>query len=143
MPGGGQQGASLAGAGRRCVPSKSHASAAADRQARKRLDTQTLELIAGQVAWSLERNTLEAEKWLGGRPVKIIDGTPVSRCPDPPKNQSVWPQPSSQKPGCGFPLMKLVGLFSLSSGALLDHATANEHVHESQLFRHVAATASG
>ena len=109
-------------------------SAAAYCQARKRLDPETLELIAGQVTWSMERNTLEAEKWLGGRPVKIIDGTSVSM-PDTPENQSVWPQPSSQKPGCGFPLMKLVGLFSLSSGALLDHATANEHVHESQLFR--------
>lgn len=69
-------------------------SAAAYCQARKRLDSETLELIAGQVAWSLERNILAAEKWLGGRPVKIIDGTSVSM-PDTPENQSVWPQPSS------------------------------------------------
>ena len=31
--------------------------------------------------------------------------------------------------------MKLVGLFSLGSGALLEHATGDLHVHESPLFR--------
>ena len=87
-----------------------------------------------KVAHVLDRNTLTSEKWLHGRRVKIIDGTTVSM-PDTPENQSVWRQPSSQKSGCGFPLMKLTGLFSLGSGALLDHATSNEHVHESQLFR--------
>ena len=40
--------------------------------------------------------------------------------PDTPSNQSCWPQPSAQKPGQGFPVAKLVGLFSLSSGALLE-----------------------
>jgi hypothetical protein len=39
--------------------------------------------------------------------------------PDTLKNQKEYPQPSSQKPGCGFPLLRLVGLFSLASGALL------------------------
>ncbi len=55
--------------------------------------------------------------------------------PDTEANQNVWPQSTSQKPGLGFPLMKLVGLFSLSSGALLDHAVGNLQVHENQLFR--------
>ncbi len=109
-------------------------SASAYSQARSRFDKEVLEVIARQIAWSLDRNTLSAEKWLGKRTVKIIDGTSVSM-PDTPENQALWPQPSSQKPGCGFPLMKLTGLFSLSSGALIDHATSNEHVHESQLFR--------
>ncbi len=109
-------------------------SASAYSQARLRLDKQGLEVIAAQVAHVLDRNTLTREKWLHGRRVKIIDGTTVSM-PDTPENQAVWRQPSSQKSGCGFPLMKLTGLFSLGSGALLDHATSNEHVHESQLFR--------
>ena len=103
-------------------------------QARKRLDKDDLLAIAGQIAWSLGRHTHSSENWLEGRPVKIIDGTSVSM-PDTPENQAVWPQPSSQKPGCGFPLMKLTGLFSLGSGALIDHAISNQHVHESQLFR--------
>ncbi len=103
-------------------------------QARARLDPAALELIAQHLCWSLERNVLEEERWLGGRSVKIVDGTNLSM-PDTAANQALWPQPSSQKPGCGFPMMKLVGLFSLSSGALLESARGNLHVHESLLFR--------
>ena len=103
-------------------------------QARARLDSQTLKLIHDSLAWNLERNTLGAEQWLEGRVVKIVDGTMCSM-PDTAPNQERWPQSSWQKPGLGFPLMKLVGLFSLGSGALLEHTTGDLHVHESQLFR--------
>lgn len=103
-------------------------------QARARLDSQTLKLIHDSLAWNLERNTLGAEHWLEGRGVKIVDGTTCSM-PDTRANQQDWPQSSWQKPGLGFPLLKLVGLFSLGSGALLQYATGNLHVHESQLFR--------
>jgi len=103
-------------------------------QARARLDPAALELIAGHLSWSLERNVLNAERWLGGRAVKIVDGTGLSM-PDTPANQALWPQPSGQKPGGGFPQLKLVGLFSLSSGALLESVSGNLHVHESLLFR--------
>ena len=47
-------------------------------QARARLDPEVLELIAQHLCWSLERNVLEEERWLGGRPVKIVDGTNLS-----------------------------------------------------------------
>ena len=110
------------------------ASTSAYCQARARLDPATLEIIRAELAWSLERNVLNAERWVGGRPVKIVDGTGISM-PDTPENQALWPQPSSQQPGCGFPQMKLVGLFSLGSGALLEAAASNLHVHESTVFR--------
>lgn len=103
-------------------------------QARARLDPDALELVSGHLCWSLERNVLAEERWLGGRPVKIVDGTGLSM-PDTAANQALWPQPTSQQPGCGFPVMKLVGLFSLGSGALLETATGSLHVHESVLFR--------
>jgi Transposase DDE domain/Insertion element 4 transposase N-terminal len=103
-------------------------------QARARLDPAALELVCGHLCWSLERNALSEERWLGGRAVKIIDGTCLSM-PDTPANQALWPQPSSQQTSLGFPMMKLVGLFSLRSGALLETATGNLHVHESVLFR--------
>ena len=103
-------------------------------QARQRLSLHTLQLIAGQVAWALERHVLKNEKWLEGREVKIIDGTGVSM-PDTPENQVIWPQPDGQKPGCGFPVMKMAGLFSLASGALLEHVTGKAHTHDSTLFR--------
>jgi hypothetical protein len=103
-------------------------------QARQRLTLHTLQLIAGHVAWHLERGVLKQERGLSGREVKIIDGTGISM-PDTPENQAVWPQPDGQKPGCGFPVMKMAGLFSLASGALLEHTTGHHHTHDSQLFR--------
>lgn len=103
-------------------------------QARARLDIGTLDLVSGHLCWSLEANVLREERWLADRPVKIVDGTGLSM-PDTAENQALWPQPGSQQPGCGFPVMKLVGLFSLSSGALLETTTGNLHVHESVLFR--------
>lgn len=103
-------------------------------QARARLDPAALELIRAEIAWSLERNVLSEERWLGGRAVKIVDGTGISM-PDTPANQELWPQSGEQEAGCGFPAMKLVGLISLASGALLAAATGNQHEHESTLFR--------
>ena len=110
------------------------ASSSAYCQARARLDVDALALVNGQLCWSLEANVLGEERWLGGRAVKIVDGTGLSM-PDTAANQALWPQPCSQQPSLGFPMMKLVGLFSLSSGALLETATGNLHVHESLLFR--------
>jgi hypothetical protein len=57
--------------------------------------------------------------------------------PDTAANQKQYPQQASQQPGCGFPMMKLAGLFDLASGALLTVAHGTLHVHESQLFRHL------
>lgn len=58
---------------------------------------------------------------LGGRKVKVADGT-VCSMPDTPENQKQWPQPSAQKPGLGFPLVRLVAVMSLSCAAVLDIA---------------------
>jgi hypothetical protein len=55
---------------------------------------------------------------LQGRPIKIADGTTVSM-PDTPENQKTYPQQPNQKPGLGFPIMRLVGVISLSCGAVL------------------------
>ena len=54
----------------------------------------------------------------GGGRVLLIDGTTVL-LPDTAANQARWPQSGKQAPGCGFPLMKLVGLFDMRSGAWL------------------------
>lgn len=70
----------------------------------------------------------EVRLWRGWRP-KVIDGTTLSLA-DTFENQAAYPQSASQKPGCGFPLLRLVGLFSLSSGALLGYAKGNKHLAE-------------
>ena len=56
-----------------------------------------------------------------GRTVKLIDGTGVSM-PDPAENQARYPQPSTQTPGVGFALARLVGIICLSTGAVIDAA---------------------
>jgi hypothetical protein len=101
--------------------------------ARAKLPEETLTAISQHIAQRCERNTPSHALWKG-RSVKIIDGTTVSM-PDTPLNQAEYPQPSSQKPGCGFPLLRLIGLFSLASGALLQWAKDSTHIHESLLFR--------
>jgi len=57
------------------------------------------------------------------RTVKVVDGTGISLA-DTPANQKAYPQPSSQKPGVGFPLLRLVVLFALAVGTVLDAAYA-------------------
>jgi hypothetical protein len=99
-------------------------------QARTRLPWDILPRLRCAAAAHAEKN---AQPWRGLR-VKIIDGTSTS-LPDTAKNQRAYPQPGTQKPGCGFPLLKLVGVFSLASGALLDYAKGNKHQHELNLLQ--------
>lgn len=100
--------------------------------ARKKLDTQTLADIFNHTA-SYQRPA-PATGRLNNRRVVIVDGTGVSM-PDTPANQEVWPQPASQKTGCGFPSARICACFSLASGTLLSYAIGNKKSHELSLFR--------
>jgi Transposase DDE domain len=80
------------------------------------------------VTWELVRRTgksiLENAKsaWLfHNRQVKIIDGSTVSM-PDTPENQQEYPQSTSQAPGLGFPIARILVVFSLAVGTVLDAA---------------------
>jgi len=54
---------------------------------------------------------------------------------DTTENQKVYPQPGSQKKGCGFPVIRFIALLSLSSGAILKVIMGSLHSHELRLFR--------
>jgi len=97
-------------------------------QARARLPWDILPRLRCAAAAQAEK---AAGLWRGLR-VKVVDGTSTS-LPDTAKNQRAYPQPGGQRPGCGFPLMKLVGVFSLATGVLLDYAKGNKHQHELNL----------
>jgi hypothetical protein len=99
-------------------------------QARKRLPLETLQRLRVAVAAAGEKM---AELWHGLRPV-VVDATTLG-LPDTGKNQRAYPQSARQKPGCGFPLIRLVGLFSLTTGVLLDYAKGNKHQSELRLFK--------
>jgi len=53
--------------------------------------------------------------------VILADGTTVS-LPVTYENQEAFPLSSSQEPGIGFPIIRMVGLISLSAGSVLDLA---------------------
>ena len=72
-----------------------------------------------------------------GHDVKVVDGTTLSM-PDTPANQQAYPQVASQQPGLGFPVLRLVALFSLAVGTVLDVALGpwkGKHTGEPSLFR--------
>lgn len=102
-------------------------------QARQRLPRERLEKALRATAQAADRRAAPGGP-LQGRPVKVADGS-TTQLPDTPENQQRFPQPSSQKPGCGFPLMKFVVLFSLSSGAILNVLWGSLHSHDLRLLR--------
>jgi hypothetical protein len=56
--------------------------------------------------------------WLWqGRHVKMADGTTLLT-PDTEANQAEWPQARTQKPGLGFPILRMVVILSLATAAL-------------------------
>lgn len=64
----------------------------------------------------------------------VIDGTTLGM-PDTLANQAVWPQSRSQKEGCGFPIMRVVGLFDLVTGVWIAAATGAYRSSERNLCR--------
>lgn len=98
-------------------------------QARLRLPLEVLQRIRYALAARVEQFLPDAQQLWHGFCPKVLDGTSTT-LPDTDKNQRAYPQSRTQKPGCGFPLLKLVGIFSLASGVLLDYAKGNKHQHE-------------
>lgn len=123
-----------------CVGGEEPGSAKTDPycKARERLPEKLLADLARDSGGELQRD-VPATDLLGGRPVKIADGTTVSM-PDTPANQKAYPQQAAQKKSLGFPILRLVGLISLSCGAVLDIATGpyrGKRTGETALLRQV------
>jgi len=64
----------------------------------------------------------------------VGDGT-TATLQDTPALQKRYPQPKAQKPGCGFPIMKLLGIFDLRSGAWLATTHSSRKFHDCRLWR--------
>jgi hypothetical protein len=81
--------------------------------------------------------------WLWrGRTVRVVDGSTVTMA-DTPENQAAYPQQISQKPGCGFPLARILVIFSLSVGTVLEAAIGKykgKQTGENSLFRQLYPT---
>jgi hypothetical protein len=102
-------------------------------QARAELPLDPLEDIHRTLIREVEKGLARQDLWCGHR-VHVVDGTTVTM-PDSKANQKVYPQQSVQKPGCGFPIMRLVVLFSLATGMVVALATGNWFASEIGLFQ--------
>lgn len=102
-------------------------------QARKRLPKERLEKALSTTAQAAERRAGSGGQ-LRDRPVKVVDGS-TTQLPDTPQNQKRYPQPTTQKPGCGFPVLRFVALLSLNSGVILKVMTGSLRSHDLRLFR--------
>jgi Transposase DDE domain len=89
-------------------------------KARQRLPLEMVRTLARRTGLLLSERAQAGWRWRG-RCVKLVDGTGILM-PDTAANQACYPQPSSQAPGVGSPLARLVGVICLSTGALLDAA---------------------
>ena len=85
-------------------------------EARSRLPEQAVSALTRHTGHTLAESASPAWLW-HGRQVKIVDGTGLSM-PDTPTNRKNYPLYS----GSMFPVMRLVVVFSLAVGAVLDAA---------------------
>jgi putative transposase len=109
-------------------------------RARARLPLALVQRLTYHVADAAEAQAPESWLWKR-RHVHLIDGTTVST-PDTPELQAEYPQPSSQKPGLGFPLIRMVLILSLAT-ALIGGAAlgpyAGKETGETALLRQLFA----
>jgi Transposase DDE domain len=97
-------------------------------EARKRLPAAGVAAVVEQLSCDHIRCNQNDSRWLGRR-VLMTDGT-TAAAPDTPELQELWPQPSGQKPGCGFPIIKMLALMDLASGMVLQLTIMCRKVHE-------------
>jgi hypothetical protein len=83
----------------------------------------------------------ESAQWHGHH-VYYADGTDVNLA-DTETNQAAFPQPESQKKGLGFPMMRIVFIFSMLTGMLKNAAFApysGKETGEAALLRSLLAS---
>ena len=105
-------------------------------QARARLPEALLQ-AALQASAKAADARIAATETLQGRVVKVLDGTTLT-LPDTAENQALYPQPSSQKPGCGFALMNLLVVWSARGAGVLDLAKGDYHHGEMRLLHQLS-----
>lgn len=102
-------------------------------QARQKLPGAVLGALNVRFVHEVQAHVSSSTLWCGRR-VRVVDGSSASM-PDTPELQRAFPQPSAQKPGCGFPVARLLAIFCWASGSLLDLVADSLHVSELALLR--------
>jgi putative transposase len=109
--------------------------------ARNDLPEEALHALVRDTGKQIEDESPETWLWHRRR-VRVVDGSTITM-PDTPANQAAYPQQKSQKPGCGFPLARILVIFSLSVGTVLEAAIGKykgKQTGENSLFRQLYST---
>jgi len=109
--------------------------------ARGQLPEETCSQLMRDTGSQLDDAAPDEWLWLGHR-VLDVDGSTITM-PDTEANQAEYPQQRSQAPGCGFPIARIVVIFSLAVGAVLDAAIGKyqgKQTGENSLFRTLHGT---
>ena len=104
--------------------------------ARAKLPEETCRELQRATGRQAEQESPDAWKWKG-RNVKLVDGSTITM-PDTPENQAEYPQTPVQKPGCGFPIARILVVFSLAVGTVFEAAIGRyqgKQTGEGSLFR--------
>ncbi len=105
-------------------------------KARGRLPERLLQELTRDTGRRVAEQAPPAWRWKG-RPVKVVDGTGLSM-PDTPANQKAYPKSKKLPAGVGFPLLRLVVVFNLAVGTVLEAALgrrSGKGTGEQSLFR--------
>lgn len=86
--------------------------------ARNELPEEACHALARNVGKASDDEAPEQWRWKGRR-VYVVDGSTVTM-PDTPKNQAEYPQESQQKKGLGFPIARILVVFSLAVGSAVE-----------------------
>jgi Transposase DDE domain len=112
--------------------------AAAYCQARAKLPLRFFDLLLERFGRAVQRAALDEERWHGHRTF-LVDGSGCSM-PDTPALQDAFGQSTEQRPGCGFPVAHLLGLFHAGTGVLLKLVVAPLLTHDLAQVRAVHPT---
>jgi putative transposase len=105
-------------------------------EARQRLPEQLFLELVRSTGSELAQQAEDAWQWLG-RVVKVVDGSTITMA-DTQANQQQYPQPRTQTAGVGFPIARIVVVFSLAIGVVVDAAIGpykGKRTGENNLFR--------
>ena len=124
----------------RCAPTKDTGDYCV---ARMKLSEDVLHELSCEVASELEEAADQSWLWKDLSPM-LIDGFNFTM-PDTLKNQAVYPQSKSQKPGIGFPIARAVAILSLATAAVMNVAIgpyAGKETGENAILRSMLSTLS-
>jgi hypothetical protein len=103
-------------------------SAAAYCPARARLPRRLFDLLLERFNRAVQPSAVDDGRWHGHRTF-LVDGSGCA-LPDTPTLQDAFGQPNVQRPGCGFPVARLLGLFHAGTGLLLKLVVAPLVTHD-------------